>query len=309
LAQADAWTAAAIGPIAPIPPPPALSHARVELGRRLFHEVRLSHDGSLSCAGCHAVERAGMDGRTRAVGIHGAQGQRNTPTVFNAALNFRQFWDGRSASLEAQVDGPINATAEMGSSWDEVIGKLARDPSYVGAFAAAYGKPISPETVRDAIATFERTLVYGGSRFDHFLAGDMAALSTEELNGYRLFQQSGCASCHQGANVGGNMFERLGIVRDFFAERPEPTESDLGRFNVTGRPEDRFVFRVPSLRLASLTAPYLHDGSIATLADTIRTMATYQLGQRLDPSEVDAIEAFLKALAGQPEDGTLASNR
>jgi len=299
----------AYGPIAPIPAPGPLAPARAELGRRLFHDVRLSHDDSLSCAGCHPLDRAGVDHQVRAIGIAGARGERNTPTVFNAALNFRQFWDGRAASLESQIDGPIANPSELGSSWDEVTAKLRQDPTYVRAFAAVYASPITPAAVRDAIATFERTLVYRGSRFDRFLEGDATALSSEERAGYQLFQRLGCASCHQGANVGGNMFERLGAIRDFFAERGAPSESDLGRFNVTGRDDDRFVFRVPSLRLVSRTAPYLHDGSVPTLAETIVVMASYQLGRHLPAADVHSIELFLDSLAGTPEGGAGATAR
>jgi len=306
---ADWGASSANGPITPVPAPSALLPARVELGRRLFHEVRLSHDDSLACAGCHPLDGAGMDRRRHAQGVKGVEGERNTPTVFNAALNFRQFWDGRAVSLEAQIDGPINNPNEMRSSWPEVVGKLVRDASYVHAFSSAYAGPITADLVRDAIATFERTLVYTGSRFDRFLDGDPAALSMEERQGYQLFKELGCASCHQGANVGGNMFERLGIVREFFGQRGLPSESDLGRFNVTGHPEDRFVFRVPSLRLAALTAPYLHDGSIATLGDAIRLMARYQLGRTLKPTDAHAIEAFLGTLAGQPGGGVGATTR
>jgi cytochrome c peroxidase len=288
------------GPITPVPPSGVPAPARAELGRRLFHEVRLSHDDSLSCAGCHPLDRAGVDHKARAIGIAGARGERNTPTVFNAALNFRQFWDGRAASLEAQIDGPVANPSELGSSWPEVIAKLSKDPSYVRAFEAAYSGPITADAVRDALATFERTLVYRGSRFDLFLQGDAAALTREE--------QLGCASCHQGANVGGNMFERLGVIRDFFGARGAPSESDLGRYNVTGRDDDRFVFRVPSLRLVSRTAPYFHDGSVPTLAEAIVTMASYQLGRHLPAADVHSIELFLESLAGSPEGGTGASS-
>ena len=308
--QSAEWAAASEkGPITPVPFPSGGHTARAALGERLFHEVRLSHDDSLSCAGCHPLDQDGMDRRPRAIGIGNAAGERNTPTVFNAALNFRQFWDGRAVSLETQVDGPLTNPNEMGSSWNEVLGKLGRDPSYVRAFASAYAGPVNPERIRDAIATFERTLVYTGSRFDRFLTGDFAALSHQERQGYELFQRLGCATCHQGANAGGNMFERLGIVRDFFGQRGAPSESDLGRFNVTGRAVDRFVFRVPSLRLTALTAPYLHDGSIETLDEVIRTMSKYQLGRTLADADVDAIASFLKTLPGKQGGGAGATAR
>jgi len=289
------------GPITPVPAQAKFAPARVELGRRLFLEPRLSHDDSLACAGCHPLDRGGMDGRARSPGANGVLSPRNTPTVFNAALNFRQFWDGRADSLERQIDGSVNNPDELGSSWAEVVQKLGRDPSYVTAFAAVYGRPVTPEGVRDAIATFERTLIYRRSRFDLFLAGDTAAMTMEEKQGFELFQEFGCASCHQGANVGGNMFERMGVIGDFFAGRGDPSDSDLGRFSVTGRPEDRFVFRVPSLRLVSLTAPYLHDGSIATLRETVTAMARHQLGRRISDAEARLLELFLQTLPGVPE--------
>ena len=285
-------------PITPILPPSEADRPRIALGRRLFFERQLSHDNSLSCAGCHPLDGGGMDSLGKACGIGGRVGDRNTPTVFNAALNFRQFWDGRADSLESQIDGPIANPNELGSTWSEVIGKLRGDREYVDAFCALYPAGITPESVRDAIATFERTLIRSGSRFDLFLTGHADALTAEERHGYELFQELGCVSCHQGANVGGNMFERLGIVRDYFWTEARVPKSDVGRMAVTGRPVDRFVFRVPSLRLAASTAPYLHDGSIATLRETVMIMARYQVGRELSDADAHAIELFLGTLAG-----------
>ena len=247
-----------------------------------------------------------MDGLPTARGIGGRTGPRNTPTVFNAALNFRQFWDGRADSLDSQIDGPLTNPNELASTWPEVIGKLQGDPGYVDAFRASYPEGITAASVRDAIATFERTLISLGSPFDRFLRGDDGALTTEARRGYALFQDLGCVSCHQGANVGGNMFERLGIVRDYFGTPKHPLTADLGRFAVTRRPQDRFVFRVPSLRLAARTGPYLHDGSISTLLETVMTMATYQLGRDLGEVDAHAIELFLESLAGTPAETSRA---
>ncbi len=236
----------------PVPAPAREDPRKVALGARLFTDRRLSGDGTLSCATCHDLAHGGADGRPTAIGIGGAVGHLNTPTVFNAALNPKQFWDGRSVTLEAQVGGPIEHPSEMGSRWADVVERLERDPETAAAFEAIYaGKP-TRAGIEDAIATYERTLIMRGSRFDRYLGGETNALGTKEQEGFRLFKSYGCVTCHQGRNVGGNLFERLGIVGDYFEDRgTEILREDLGRYNVTKRPEDRFRFRVPSLRLAT----------------------------------------------------------
>ena len=295
------------GPLRAIPPMARLDARRVALGRRLFQDPRLSGDGSVACASCHPLDRAGVDGRPRAIGIHNQVGSFNTPTVFNAALNFRQFWDGRAETLEEQAGGPIENPRELGSSYDALIGKVNADPSYVRQIAEAYdGQVASAALLSSAIATFERSLVLPGSRFDRFLAGVEGSIDPEERQGYELFTSYGCSSCHQGANVGGNMFERFGIARDYLEEREHQTTADLGRFHVTGRKEDRYVFRVPSLRLVTMTAPYLHDGSVQSLDQMIRLMARYQLGRELVDGDVRLIERFLDTLAGSYDGATFA---
>jgi cytochrome c peroxidase len=296
------------GPIRPISTPTHLDARRVALGRRLFEEVRLSHDDSIACASCHVLERGGVDGRAHAIGIEGKVGDLNTPTVFNAGLNFRQFWDGRAETLEAQVEGPLHNPIEMGSSFGEAIDKLARDPSYARQVRAAYGvEALTATVLSDAIASFERSLVLPGSRFDLFLAGDDLAIDRDEQHGYELFLDYGCASCHQGANVGGNMFARFGVVQDYFAEPARRTKSDLGRYNVTRRDDDRYAFRVPSLRLVSLTPPYFHDGSIQSLEQAIRLMARYQIGRELTDPDVLLIGKFLGTLVGSSREVTFAA--
>ncbi len=295
-------------PILPVPKMAALDARRVALGRRLFNEPRLSHDDSISCASCHVLERGGVDGLPLSIGMGAAVGSVNTPTVFNAALNFRQFWDGRESSLEGQVEGPIHNPREMGSSFEEVIAKLGRDPSWVRQVRESYGEArFTAATIRDAMATYERSLVLPGSRFDQFLAGSEPGIDADEQRGYDLFKSYGCASCHQGANVGGNMFERIGVARDYFGDVPNPSSADLGRYNVTKREEDRYVFKVPSLRLVSLTAPYFHNGTVSTLAQAIRLMARYQLGRELSNGDVALIETFLGSLRGTSPGVTFAS--
>lgn len=286
----------ATSPLLPLPPAPEIDAAQVALGKRLFFDERLSRDDSISCASCHVIAKGGVDGLPVAIGIDGQKGPINTPTVLNAALNFAQFWDGRAATLEEQAAGPVHNPIEMGSNWPEVIAKLKADAEYPRLFAAAYpGRGITGETITAAIAAYERTLITP-SRFDAWLKGDQTALTEREQRGYRLFLDVGCASCHQGANIGGNMYQRFGILEDYFAGRTV-TPADLGRYNVTRRDEDRHVFKVPSLRNVALTAPYFHDASAATLEEAIRIMARVQLGRTLPDDDVTAIAAFLHSLS------------
>lgn len=283
-------------PIRPLAAMARLDPAEIMLGRALFHDALLSRDGSVSCASCHPLDRGGSDNVAVSAGIGGAKGSVNTPTVFNAAYNIAQFWDGRSITLEQQVDGPLQNPVEMGSSWPETIARLRRS-DHAPRFRAIYGADPSPELVRRALAVFERSLVATGSRFDRWLGGEAAALTADEKKGYALFKSYGCASCHQGANVGGNLFQKLGFFGNWFKDRGGPvTNADLGRFNVTGREADRHVFKVPSLRLAVLTSPYFHDGSVASLDEAIRIMGRYQLGRDIPDADIALIVKFLGTL-------------
>jgi cytochrome c peroxidase len=285
-------------PLGALPPAPKLDPKIVALGRRLFHEARLSIDDKVSCSSCHDLANGGDDGRARAVGVSGKLGKVNAPTVYNAALNFVQFWDGRAATLEDQVNGPLTNPLEMGSTWDQALEKLRRDPYYSAAFASSYPDGLTAANVRGAIADFERTLVTRGSAFDRWLEGDEAAFSSEARKGYETFKAVGCIACHQGQNVGGNMFQRFGVLGDYFKDRGAVTEADYGRYNVTHDENDRYVFRVPSLRNVEFTAPYFHDASAETLPAAVQVMARYQLGRKLSPEQVAAIIAFLKSLSG-----------
>jgi len=286
-------------PITPLPESISLDARKVALGNRLFHDPRLSRDNSVACASCHALDKGGVDGRERSIGIGGQTVDVNAPTVFNSGFNFRQFWNGRAESLEDQIDGPLNHPAEMGSSWPEVIGKLKNDAAYVSTFAAIYPDGIQAKTIKDAIATFERALITPNSRFDKYLRGKRGALTADELGGYRLFRSYGCIACHQGVNIGGNMFERLGVMGDYFKDRGNVTPADLGRFNVTKNEEDKHMFKVPSLRNVALTAPYFHDGSAVTLEQAVTIMGKYQLGVAIPAGDVALIVAFLKTLTGE----------
>jgi cytochrome c peroxidase len=286
-------------PITPVPLSIQLDPKKVALGRRLFHEPKLSADGTISCASCHDLARAGVDRQPRSRGIGGREGNINVPTVFNSGFNFRQFWDGRAEALEDQVDGPLQNPAEMGASWPQALAFLNADAAYRKEFTELFRDGVSAANVRDAIATFERSLATPNSRFDRFLRGESAALSEMERAGYRLFKQIGCTSCHQGVNIGGNSYQRLGVMEDYFAVRGNITGADLGRYNITRREEDRYLFKVPSLRNVALTAPYLHDGSANNLRDVVAIMARYQLALKLDGADIDRIVAFLRTLTGE----------
>ena len=291
-------------PIKPIPETVNVDAAKAALGRALFHDPRLSKDDTVSCASCHELSSGGDDDRRVSVGIDDKEGPINAPTVFNAGLNFRQFWDGRANDLEAQIDGPVQSPIEMGSLWPEVVAKLYRDGEYPALFGESYPDGINRRNVKNALAEYMRSLITPNSRFDRWLKGDDAALDDWEKRGYALFKDYGCVSCHQGANVGGNMFQVFGVINEYFKTRGNITEADLGRYNVTGNDEDRHAFKVPSLRLAALTAPYLHDGSAATLRDAVDAMFTFQLGREAPDRDKEAIVAFIKTLVGESRELT-----
>jgi cytochrome c peroxidase len=274
-------------PIKPVPLPVGLDAKKVELGRGLFNDKRLSRDNSISCSSCHDLARGGVDGKVMAVGVGGVKGVINTPTVLNSALNFRQFWDGRAASLEEQVAGPVHDVKEMGSNWAEVTGKLMQDARLREQFGQSYRDGITGRNIQDAIATYERTLVTPNSRMDKYLRGDKTALSADEQRGYQLFKNYGCIACHQGANVGGNMYQTFGVLGDYFAQRGRITPADLGRFNVTKNESDRHVFKVPSLRNVALTAPYFHDGGDVQVPARPQRVAAGQGPDRQVPAHAD----------------------
>lgn len=280
--------------------------AKAALGKRLFFDTRLSHENAISCAHCHNLkEMGGADGLKYSFGVEGREGMINSPTVFNAALNFVQFWDGRAASLEEQMDGPVTGHVEMASSWPEVVKVLRTDQSYRTGFSRLYKSGITERNIKDAIAEFERSLITTGSRFDRYLMGDEHAITAVEKHGYQLFKSYGCVACHQGRNVGGNLFQKLGVMRDYFADHPVENDAARGRFNATGKKADLHYFKVPSLRLAVLTAPYFHNGSKKNLVDTIRTMAKYQLGRKIPDGDLRDIIHFLYTLPGDYNGQTL----
>ena len=284
--------------IQPLPVEIILPLDKVDLGHRLFNETGLSKDNTISCTSCHLLNKAGTDRRPVSIGVNGAAGLLNSPTVFNSAFNFAQFWDGRAATLEEQASGPIHNPVEMGSNWQEILTRLRADDGYQTLFKKIYQDGISVDNIVDAIATFERSLITPNSRFDQYLRGNKIALTEDEQQGYQYFKDYGCISCHQGINIGANMFQRFGVFDGYFNNKTI-SQSDLGRFNVTGIEEDRYVFKVPSLRNVAVTAPYFHDGSVSTLENAVMIMGRYQLGRELSEEDIRLLTAFLQSLTGQ----------
>jgi cytochrome c peroxidase len=266
-------------PITPIPSPPEADPLKLALGEDLFRSPLLSRDQTRSCGSCHDVGSNGADSVQHAIGADGKPLVFNTPSVFNAALSFRLNWAGDKRTLESQIVWALSSAPGLGTTIPEVLARLEADAGMVGRFVAAYGRYPDEASLIDALATYERSLVTPDGRFDRWLKGDKTALSAKELEGYALFKSFGCVSCHQGVNVGANLFQRHGIFHPLAS--PEPK-----------------VLRVPSLRNVATTPPYFHDGSAPTLNDAVRRMATAQLDQSLSEQEIDAIVAFLNSLTG-----------
>jgi cytochrome c peroxidase len=283
----------------PLPAVPVLDAAKVELGRRLFNEPRLSVNNTLSCASCHRLETGGADDKPFSLGFDGKPVEINTPSVFNASLNFKQFWNGRVDTLEAQIEQVVISPVEMGSDWKTVVHNLTDLPLYQRAFSQAYPDGVTAANVQNALASYERTLLTPNSRFDQYLLGNTDILTTQEKYGYQRFKEYGCIACHQGINIGGNMFQKFGVMGDYFKARGNPIEADLGRYLLTQDEDDRHVFKVPSLRNVAVTAPYFHDASANTLADAVDVMFKYQLGRNPSQEDKDLIIQFLKTLTGE----------
>lgn len=286
-----------------------LEPAKIELGRVLFHDPRLSSDDSISCASCHDLRFGGIDRASVAIGINRQFGPINTPTVYNAAFNVMQFWDGRAPDLEAQADGPPNAAKEMNSNWQSITAKLLKDDRIVELLKSAYHFDEIPSVVDskywlEAIADFERTLITPGAPFDAYLSGSGEAISQEAKEGYQLFKDVGCVECHNGIAVGAKSFQKLGRKNPYFGSHA--TDVDLGRFNVTKREEDKHVFKVPTLRNVALTGPWFHDGSQVRLVDAVKSMGEFQLGKKLTDFEANRIVSFLESLTGKVGDHELA---
>lgn len=266
-------------PITPIPEFPTIDPLKIELGERLFGDARLSRDNSRSCSSCHDLKTNGASKDGHDVGLDGSSLSLNTPTIFNATLSFRFGWEGKIRTIESDVKASLENPRIMGANIADLAEKLAADPNMHRDFSVVYGNGPDAGNIIDAIVSFQRTLITPGSRFDRWLAGDAAALSVEEQGGYRLFKSLGCVSCHQGVNIGGNLFERHGIFHPLASPKPE-------------------ILRVPSLRNVAATAPYFHDGSAETLDDAVRKMGVAQLNTALTDQQVKTIVAYLQTLTG-----------
>lgn len=276
----------------PLPTPAVRDPAQVELGKMLFFDARLSRRENTSCNSCHPLDRAGSELRSTSIGTHGDIGARNAPTVFNVARHFAQFWDGRAADLEEQATAPLTNPNEMDMTATELITRL-RKLGYEPIFDRAFrGEPLDLDHVARALAAFERTLIFP-ARWDRFLRGERDALTAKEIAGVKLFADIGCVQCHTGELIGGSMFQKIGV------SEPWPNQKDLGRYEVTREEADRMVFKVPSLRNVTLTAPYFHDGSAWSLSEAVRDMANYQLGADLTDADVSSIIAWFGSLESE----------
>ena len=282
-------------PIKPIEAAQVSDAGKVELGKKLWFEPRLSMSGIISCNTCHNLSMGGTDNLKTSIGHGWKAGPVNSPTVFNSSLAIAQFWDGRAADLKEQAGGPIQADVEMNMPHTLAVGILQSIPGYVDEFKRVYGKDkIDIDMITDSIAEFEKTLVTPNARFDKWLAGDDKALTEKELAGYTLFKESGCVACHNGPAAGGTSFQRMGVVEPYKTSSPAE-----GRSAVTGVDADRFNFKVPTLRNVELTYPYFHDGEAATLEQAVDTMGRLQLGRTYSKDEIGQIVAFLKTLTGE----------
>ncbi len=310
-AESDsAFLARARSLFAPLPPAiptddNPLSPEKVALGRMLFFEPRVSLDGTVSCARCHQPALYGTDALPRSIGVQSRVNPRNAPTVLNAALEVAAHWRGDRKSVEDQATQALVGPGSFGNpTYEAAVAKLRVIPGYADLFAKAFPgerEPVTPENWGKAIGAYERTLVTP-ARFDAFLAGDTAALTPHEREGLGEFLQLGCAGCHDGVGVGGAVFRKFGLFVNYW-EVTRSANVDKGRFDVTHRDEDLYVFRVPSLRNVAMTPPYFHDGSVATLPEAVRVMAKVQLGRTLSDAQVDGLVAFLGSLTGPLPDG------
>lgn len=286
-------------PIVPIPLIIPVEPAKAQLGKILFFDTRLSKKNNIACSTCHQLKAGGDDNIAKGLSMTSDVHVINTPTVFNAVFNFRQNWDGSAKSLEDQIDMVLINHHEFNNQWSKVLTTLSQDEKLNNSFKAVYKTGLTRKNILNALVAFEKTLITPNSRFDDYLRNKADSLSEEEIQGYTLFKTYGCISCHQGVNIGGNLFQKFGIFQDYIAYRGNVNKQDYGKFNYTNRQMDKFVFKVPSLRNVDVTAPYLHDGSAETLERVIEIMGKTQLGRALSDKDISLIKSFLKTLTGK----------
>ena len=296
LAMALVFAASVVAqePITPIEPIKEINLAKVELGKKLYFDPRLSKSGFISCNSCHNLSMGGTDNLKTSIGHNWQQGPINSPTVLNSSMNVAQFWDGRAADLKEQAGGPIANPGEMAFTHTLAVDVLESIPEYVTEFTQVFGPDcINIDQVTEAIAEFEKTLVTPNDRFDQWLQGYTDAITAKELAGYQLFKSSGCVACHMGPAIGGTSFQKMGLVSPY-----ETKNEAQGVAGITGKDADRFKFKVPTLRNVELTYPYFHDGEAATLTEAVDIMGRLQLGRKFETTELEQIVAFLKTLTG-----------
>lgn len=281
------------GPIQPLPKIKTIDHDWRLLGQALFHSTLLSKDNTISCASCHMITLGGDDGFAVSTGVNDQLGQRNSPTVLNAVFNFRQFWDGREQNLALQIEGPVHNPVEMATSWPEVIAKLKADPYFLSAFKNISRLGVTKPNIVKALVTFEQSLVTPNAPIDRYLLGEKQALSQQQIRGLDKFIRFGCATCHQGKNIGGNFYQKLGRLDEI----PVKLKLDLGLYEFSKDPADKFTFKVPSLRNVAETGPYFHNGSVATLSEAITIMAKTQLGMDISTQDNEDIVALLQSFS------------
>ncbi|MEY4209805.1 MAG: hypothetical protein RLZ92_183 [Pseudomonadota bacterium] len=288
---------------APAPADNPTTAEKVELGKMLYHDPRLSSTGTVSCASCHNTMLGGEDNRPNSMGVNGQTGGRSAPTVWNAAFNKVQFWDGRAASLEAQAAGPVTNPIEMGmKSWDDVVARLKTIEGYQVAFEKAFGdkNSISKDNATKAIAAYERTLITPNSAYDKYVSGNKSALTEQQVRGLEKVNQLGCTSCHSGPAFNGpGAFQKFPVVTNGYFEAQHHFSKDGGLAEVTGKDSDKHMWKVPTLRNIALTAPYFHNGSVKTLEQAVFIMGKLQLDKELSDADVNDIVAFLNALTGE----------
>jgi cytochrome c peroxidase len=264
---------------------------KVLLGKKLFFDTILSKNNTIACTNCHMLNDGGDDNLKVSFGINGQKGAINSPTIYNARYNFVQFWNGRAKDLQDQASGPIENPVEMGNSFANLI-KTLNKTQYKKEFSKIYENGITKKNITDAISEYEKTLITPDAPFDKYLRGGKSAISQKAKNGYNLFKSKGCIACHNGINIGGNLYNKFGFIE-------ESTSDNLGRYTLTKNPLDKYFFKVPSLRNIAKTAPYLHDGRYDNLKEVVKFMLRYQLGKTATKEEISDIIEFLKSLSGE----------
>ncbi len=286
--------------ITPIPLTIQYDKQKAQLGKKLFYDTRLSKDDTVSCASCHILQDGGDDNIQYSFGIDGQKGVINSPTVLNAVFNFSQMRDGSARDLKNQVHFPVTNPIEMGATYKDIIIKLQKDNEYKELFAKYYDLDITQDNIDDALSQFQTALITPNSKFDKYLRGDKEILTQDEKDGFDLFKKNGCTACHNGVNIGGNLYQKVGILQVYKDDEEDDNDKhDLGRYNVTKKEYDKYMVKVPTLRNIELTAPYLHNGSITNLYSMVEFMLKYQVGMKQSDENIKKIVKFLKTLTGE----------